>query len=168
MSSFFQAIRNLVGNSSKTTILIGIFILILCGLAWRCSSAAEIDLRMGPSFGPGASGAVLGMQLYFPVGNQVDLYAGTLLWGSTPLAPNNWDWSAGFRTCRWKVCASLGASYLQRIDAVNGSHTNFNLELSYALGWKRLSSIDMSHLSDAGTTAVNKGRNAALVSIRLQ
>jgi hypothetical protein len=157
----------LVGNAPKTAILIGIFILILCGLFWRCSSAAEIDVRGGYSFSHG-NGPVLGLQAYFPIGNRVDVFAGTLLWGDTQTDPNNWSWEAGLRTCRWKVCASLGASYLQRIDSVNGSHTNYNLELSYLIGWHRIQSIDFSHLSNAGTTPINQGRNAALVSFRLQ
>ena len=161
-------IKGLVGNSPKAAILIGVFILILCSLAWRCSKAAEIDLRTGSSFGPGGSGPVLGMQLYFPIGNAVGLYAGTLMWGATSIVPNNWSWEGGFRTCRWRFCASLGASYLQREDWIDASHTNYNLELTYLIGWHRIQSFDLAHLSNAGTQFPNTGRNAALLSFRLQ
>ena len=57
----------------------------------------------------------LGLNAIFPQGN-FDLYAGTLLWGSTPSVPNNWSWEAGLRACKAHLCASLGASYLQRTN----------------------------------------------------
>lgn len=168
MKSIWEYLRGLVGNGWQAVIGIFVFILVLVVLSTRCSHAAEIDLRAGSSFGPGHSGPVLGLNLYQPIGNDVSLYAGTLMWGRTAVAANNWDWHAGFRACRWSFCASLGASFLQRIDAVNGAHTNYNLELAYRIGWHRVQSIDFAHLSDAGTTPINLGRNAALVSIRLQ
>lgn len=162
-------LTRVVGNGKAATLLILLFIVILCVLGTRCAHAdGELDFRAGTSFGPGGSGPVIGMQLYYPIGTGLDLYAGTLLWGATATVPNNWDWHTGFRTCRWNLCASLGASYLQRVDAVNGAHTNYNLELSYLIGWKRLASIDLAHLSDAGTTPVNLGRNAVLGTLRLQ
>jgi hypothetical protein len=158
----------LIGNPKKATLLIFLFIGILCALAWRCSSAAEMDLRGGASFGPSGSAPVLGMDLYFSQPRNVDIYAGTTLWGQTIKADTNWDWHAGFRTCRGPFCASLGAVYLQRIDAVDGSHTNFNLQLSYRWEWWRFRSLSISHLSNAGTTDSNLGRNAALVDFQLQ
>lgn len=170
MKAVWNYLRGLVGNGWQATIAIFVFIAIVAVLATRCSKAhgVEIDLRAGSSFGPGRSGPVLGLNLYQPLGNDVYAYGGTLLWGKTSMAANNWDWHAGMRVCRWQFCASVGASYLQRIDAVNGAHTNYNLELAWRPSWKRIASIDYTHLSDAGTTPVNLGRNAALVSIRLQ
>lgn len=158
----------LVGNGKAATILIYVFIIILCALAWRCSNAADLDLRLGSSFGPGGAGPVVGVDLRFPQGNDLDLYAGTLLWGQTARTDTNWDWHAGFRVCRWRLCANLGASYLQKTDALDGSHTNFNLGVSYLIGWKRVRSIDYAHLSNAGSIMPNLGRNAALVAVRLQ
>lgn len=170
MKSVLTYLRGLVGNGWQAAVGIFLFILILVILSTRCSKAsgAEIDLRAGSSFGPGRSGPVLGLNLYQPISNDVYLYGGTLLWGRTSRVENNWDWHGGFRACRWDFCASLGASYLQRIDAVNGAHTNYNLELAYRFSWWRLASIDIAHLSDAGTTPINLGRNAALLSFRLQ
>jgi hypothetical protein len=153
----------------KTFALVGLFIVILVVLLWRCTAkGAEFDLDGGVSFGPGRTGPVLGLQVYQPIGNRVDVFAGTNIWGKTSLVDTNWDWSVGFRTCRWNICASLGAAYLQRTDQVNGSKTNYSLGLSYLIGYKRVSSIDYLHLSNLGTSSVNLGRNAALVSIRLQ
>ena len=167
VKAILEAIRNLVGNKPAVAILIATFVTIFCLLAWRCSSAAELDLRGGVAFGHTETGAVLGLNLYVPV-SQIYVYAGTDLWGATHDLSNNWDWHGGLRACRWSFCASLGAAYLQRVDALNGAHTNFNLELSYRPGWWRIASLDYCHLSDAGTTPINIGRNAALVSIRLQ
>lgn len=161
-------LRRLVGNGWQATIGIFIFIGTVVLLATRCAHGAEVDLRAGESFGPGGSGPVLGLNLYQPIGNEVYIYGGTLLWGKTSIAENNWDWHGGMRVCRWSFCASLGASYLQRIDAINGAHTNYNLELAYRFDWHRIASLDFAHLSDAGTTPVNLGRNAALIAVRLQ
>jgi hypothetical protein len=71
--------RNLEMNA-KTFALVGLFIVIVIVLLWRCSTAeaAEFDLRGGASFGPGRTGPVLGLQIYQPIGNQVDVFAGTL------------------------------------------------------------------------------------------
>lgn len=159
----------IVGNGKAATILILVFIVILCGLLWRKAHAEEHTyLRVGSAFGPGGAGPVIGLDFRFPQGNDFDLYAGTLLWGNTPKSDTNWDWHAGIRTCRWRVCANLGAAYVQRTDANNGTHTNFNLGLSYQFNWWRLTSIDYAHLSNAGTSTVNLGRNAALLDVRLQ
>jgi hypothetical protein len=158
----------LVGNYWKAAIGIFAFIVILVIVCCRPLHAAEIDLRAGSSFGPGHSGPVLGLNLYQPIGNDVDLYASTLLWGRTSVVASNWDWSAGFRACRWSLCASLGASYLERTDALDSTHTNFRLELSYRFAWHRFQSIDFAHISNAGAQSPNIGRNSALVSIRLQ
>lgn len=157
-----------LGNRWKEALGVIAFIAVLCIAFCRPAHSAEVDLRAGSSFGPGGYGPVLGLNLYFPIGNTVDLFASTTLWGATSVVPSNWDWTAGVRTCRWRICASLGASYLQRVDSVIGSHTDYALELSYLIGWKRVSSIDVAHRSDAGTTPVNRGLNAALVSFRLQ
>ena len=164
---FLLWLRGIVGNSPMVTALIVLFILILCVVLWRPLHAAELDLRLGSSFKGGGSGPVLGLDAHFPQGG-FDVVAGTDLWGATSTVPNNWDWHAGIHACRWSICAALGAAYLQRIDQVDGSHTNFYLSLSYLFGWRRVQSLDIIHLSNAGTIAPNVGRNAALVSIRLQ
>lgn len=165
----------LVRNGKVATILILIGIVALCVLFWHKAKADEtptpthsVVLRAGSSFGPGGSGPVLGLDVYFPQGQGVDIYAGTLLWGQTPKVDTNWDWHTGLRACRWKVCGYIGASYLQVVDKVDGSHTNFNLGFSYQLGWHRVATLDYAHLSNAGTIEPNLGRNAALIGLRLQ
>lgn len=163
-----MSLFGIVGNKPKVAILIGIFILILCGLFWRCSKAAEVDLRTGTSFGPGGSGPVLGLDMKFPVGNNVDIFAGPTLWGATSVVANNWDMHLGARTCRWNICASLGAAYFGRSDSIDGQQLNFYLGLSWAIGWHRLSEFAYEHRSDAGVSLKNSGRNAAVIAIRLQ
>jgi hypothetical protein len=168
MKTFLLWLKGIVGNNVKSTILIVTFIVILCFVT--CTKAAtldEIDLRAGSSFGPGGEGPVLGLQLYFPVAPTVHLYVGTNLWGATQDTASNWDWHAGFQACKGAFCAALGAAYLQRADSVDSTHPNFNLELRYLIGWKRVSSIVLTHLSNAGTSIPNLGRDAALIGFRL-
>jgi hypothetical protein len=153
----------------KTVALVGVFIVIFLTMLWRCNAhATEFVAYTGSSFGPSGSAPVLGFDARWPQGNVVDIIAGTTIWGPTAKADTNWDWHVGIRTCRGPFCASLGASYLQRIDDVNGSHTNYLLGLSYRFNWWRLDNVGFIHLSDLGTTPINKGRNAAVVGIRLQ
>lgn len=160
----------LVGNSKAATVAIYAFIIVLAISAVRCSTvkAAELDLRTGVSFPYGGPAAVLGMDLHLPQGNNLDIVAGTTLWAGNNMAASNWDWHLGFQTCRWDLCGYLGAAFVQRIDAINGSHTNFSLGLSYMLPYKRMHSVGVFHLSNAGTTEVNRGRNVAYVDWKLQ
>jgi hypothetical protein len=169
-TNVLAAVRRLVGNKPAETALIFLFIVLLVWAFSTCQSRAdEIDLETGASFAHG-NGAVLGLEYLHPIGGlrDVNLYAGTLLWGATAAEANNWSWEGGLQGCKRHVCIALGAAYLQRTDSLNGSHTNFNLTVSWLIGWRRASRLDLTHLSNAGTTAVNQGRNAALVAWRLQ
>jgi hypothetical protein len=167
-------IKQLVGNGKAATIGIFAFIVILCLCFCHKANAGEIDLRLGSSFGTEGTGPVIGLQYQQPLAgmNQVNFFAGTLLWGSTTYnnqtVPNNWDWHAGLEGCHDRLCAGLGATYVQRTDSINGGHPNFFLQLSYKIDWGRFSSLDIVHISDAGTTSVNIGRQAVLGSFRLQ
>lgn len=167
-------LKQLVGNGTAATIGIFAFIILLSLAMCHSAKAGEIDLRAGSSFGTQGTGPVLGLQVRAPLAgfDQVNLFAGTLLWGSTrynnATVPSNWDWHGGIEGCHGALCAAIGATYLQRIDAINGAHTNFMLQLSYRFNWGRFASIDIAHISDAGTTPVNIGRQAVLGSFRLQ
>lgn len=162
-------LKRLIGNNPKASIGVGLFILLLIVSLWKALPArsAEVDLRFGSSIATGY-GPVLGLSLYQPLQPGLDLYGGTLLWGSTDRTASNWSWFGGVRGCRGQFCASLGATYLQREDYWNDSHTLFDLELSWRPGYKRFAGIDLVHHSDAGTSPTNRGRNAPLVAIRLQ
>jgi hypothetical protein len=160
----------LVGNKWKVAVGIFLFILFLIVVTSRCAQAAEVDLRTGVSVTGGAS-AVLGIDYHIPVSPTLDFVAGTNLWSKNSLDDNNWDWHAGFRTCQWNFCAQLGATYVQRIDSLNGTHTNYNLQISYLIPWGRVSSVGLFHISNAGTTpnnGTNRGRNMVFVDWRLQ
>ena len=161
-------LKGIVGNNRKITIAIVAFIVLLVWALWRPLHAAELDLRLGSSFAGGGAGPVLGLDLHYPLPQRTDVFAGTTLWGATHEIASNWDWHLGLRGCRWQLCFALGAAYMQRIDTVIGSHTDYLLEVSYFLPWARVPSIDVTHRSDAGTTDINRGIQAALVSIRLQ
>jgi hypothetical protein len=171
MSKVIAYIRQLVGNGKAATIGIFAFIVILCLLFGRCH-AAEVDLAAGSSFGTEGYGPVLDLTYKQPITSNPGLsaIAGTDLWGSTvkggQTVPNNWDWHAGLETCRWHVCADLGAAYVQRVDAINGAHTNYVLGLTVPLT-SRLR-LMIVHISDAGTSSPNVGRQALMLAYKLQ
>ena len=162
----------LVGNGKAATIGIFIFIVILSVMFYRCSPAAEVDLGAGSSFGNSGYGPVLGLTVKQPLqpNHGLSFIAGTDLWGSTTYRGktvlSNWDWHAGIETCRWRFCASIGPSFVQRVDAINGAHTNFHLGLSFKLTDR--ASIAIGHISDAGTSDPNIGRQSLQFVYKLQ
>src|SRR6185312_9418401 len=163
----FDNLFKLVGNKKKVAAAIFIFIGLFTLLSTRCANAANFDLAAGLSFDKGQFSPVLGFDIHFPQGNDLDVVGGTMLWGSTKYASNNWDMHLGVETCRWNFCAMIGAAYVQRIDLFNGTHMNYSLRVIYNLPWERVNSIGIYHLSNAGTSPVNNGRDAAVVNFRL-
>lgn len=165
-------IRQLVGNGKAATIGIFAFLLILFFLFYHKAHAAEVDVLAGTSFGTQGYGPVIGLNVTQPLASNpgLSVYAGTSLWGSVryegQTVPNNWDWHTGIQACKWKFCAHIGPDYIQRVDAINGAHTNFNLGFSYKINDRF--GIYLGHISDAGTTQVNVGRQALSVVYRLQ
>ena len=161
----------LVGNGKAATIGIFAFIVILCLCFARCH-AAQIDLEGGSSFGNPGYGPVLGLDVKqaLPSNPGVSVFAGTDLWGSTTYRgqtiASNWDWHLGIEGCKWRFCASIGPDFVQRVDAINGAHTNFHLGLSFKITDRF--SIQVAHISDAGTSNPNIGRQALMLSYKLQ
>ena len=162
-------IRQLVGNGKAATIGIFAFIAILVLMFARCH-AAEVDIAAGSSFGAQGYGPTLGLNFAAPIQPNLNFIAGTDLWGSTTYngftVPNNWDWHLGLQGCKWRFCADIGPAYVQRVDAINGAHTNFHLGLWFKIT-PRLSLV-LGHLSDAGTTNPNVGRQSLMLSYKLQ
>jgi hypothetical protein len=171
MQSAWAYIRQLVGNGRAATVGIFAFIVILCALFARCH-AAEVDVEVGSSFGTEGYGPTLGLEVKHELSENPGLYVfgGTDLWGSTTYhganVPNNWDWHAGIETCRSFVCAYIGPAFVQRVDAINGAHTNFHLGFEFHLT-KRLR-LNLAHISDAGTSSPNVGRQALMLEYKLQ
>lgn len=170
MNAIWTYIRRLVGNSLGGTIGIFLFILLVLFMLWRPAHAAEVDTVVGSSFGTEGYGPVLGLNLRSPLQPGLDWYAGTDLWGSTTFAgkavPNNFDWHVGLEGCKWRFCAGIGPAFVQRVDAINGAHTDFYLGVRYAVSdrW----SIVIGHISDAGTSSPNIGRQMISIAYRLQ
>lgn len=172
MQKILSYVWKLVGNGKAATIGIFLFIALLIFFLYRPAHGAEVDLTVGSSFGSEGYGPVLGFDVRQPLSPNkgLNLYAGTDLWGNTTHAgqtvPNNWDWHGGIESCRWRFCARIGAVYVQRIDAINGAHTNFNLGLLFHATdrWNIL----LSHISDAGTSDPNVGRQVIAAYYKLQ
>jgi Lipid A 3-O-deacylase (PagL) len=163
-------IRQLVGNGKAATIGIFAFIVILALLFAHKALSAEVDILAGSSFGTQGTGPVLGLGFAAPIQPGLNFVAGTDLWGSTTYhgetVPNNWDWHLGLQGCKWRLCGEIGPAFVQRVDAINGAHTNFYLGLSFKLSSRV--SLALGHISDAGTSNPNVGRQALTLSYRLQ
>ena len=161
----------LVGNGKAATIGIFAFIVVLCLCFARCH-AAEIDVAAGSSFGNAGYGPTLNLEVKQTLQSNpgVSVFAGTDLWGSTThkgqTVLSNWDWHVGIEGCKWRFCASIGPDFVQRVDALNGAHTNFHLGLSFKITDRF--SIQVAHISDAGTSNPNIGRQALMLSYKLQ
>jgi Lipid A 3-O-deacylase (PagL) len=168
--SVWSYIQQLVGNGRAATVGIFIFILLLAFMFWHKADAAEVDISGGSSFGSEGYGPVLGLGYRQSIQPGLNFTAGTDLWGSTTYngykVPNNWDWHGTLEACKGPLCAGVGPAYVQRVDAINGARTNFYLGLRLALS-ARLS-LTLGHVSDAGTSSPNVGRQALTVTYRLQ
>jgi hypothetical protein len=171
--SITSYLRQLVGNGKAATIGIFAFIIILClTLCSHKAKAADVNVEAGTSFGTQGYGPTLGLNTHWPVAglDGVNVIAGTDLWGSTAFkgttVPNNWDWHAGIEGCKAWFCAFIGPAFVQRVDAINGAHTNYHLGFEIKLS-DRLR-IDLAHISDAGTSNPNVGRQAIMLEYRLQ
>lgn len=160
LKSVWAWVSSLWGNGPKEKILIALFIVLVASLAARCATAGELHLETGAEY---LHGQAPYLGLYYRWGPGVQFEAGTQQFGSFPSGEyeraSNWSWMAGVRVARGPVFAGVGATYLQRIDALNGSHTEYNLSLGYRMGWRWLDALTVRHLSDAGTTPSNTGRN---------
>lgn len=162
---FLVWLRGLVGNNLRATILIGVFLLLLVFFAARCSAAVEADLSGGASFGCLKYAPVMGLDIRAPFAPGFGWNAGVALWGNDGTTRNNFDWHGRVEFSRGAFGAGLGVAYLQNIDQVNGSHGEFSLELFWR-PWRV--GAELIHISDAGTTATNCGRNAGMLSVRLR
>ena len=163
-------ISNLWGNGPKEKVLIAIFIVIVLALATRCASAGELHLELGSEYLHGPS-AYLG--LYYRAGYpDIEFEVGTQQFGSYDhgeyARASNWSWMGGVRVARGPVFAGVAATYLQRTDTLNGSHAEYNLSLGYQGRWRWLDGVVLRHLSDAGTTPSNTGRNVAALDWKLR
>lgn len=172
MSKLLVYVRQLVGNGTAATAGIFTFIVILCCVFARCGHAADVTVEAGSSFGTEGYGPTLGLNAHWeaPGLNSVRILAGTDLWGSTiyrgRTVPNNWDWHLGLEGCKGRFCAFIGPAFVQRIDAINGAHTNYHLGFEIVVTDRF--EIDLAHISDAGTSSPNVGRQAIMLEYRLQ
>ncbi len=137
-------------------------ILTIC-MARPCAAAGSLLLETGASFGPGASGPVIGLELALPR----HWLVGTNYWGASARAPADEDVHGGFRLCRGALCGFAGAAYLLHTDWLQGSHWNFALSLSWRFGTGRAESVEIYHESNADLLPPNYGRNAGLIGWRI-
>jgi hypothetical protein len=133
---------------------------------------AEQDFRIGASLLHNNTGLAAQMMLLQPVSPAYSIQFGGGIWSPTSNTKLNWDWSGGVRSCwAFGLCFFIGADYLQRIDYMNGAHTNWLWSFSYQFGNddnKMLKGVAQWHISNAGTSDTNIGRNAIGIEFRCQ
>jgi hypothetical protein len=126
----------------------------------------EVDFRVGASVFHDNTGLAIQGLVHIPLNQTFDVQVGAGMWSHTADTSLNWDWSAGLRSCwNWGGCFFLGADFLQDIDHVNSSHTEWQWSFSYRFDRNRtnpqfFAGIAQWHISNAGTVAGNLGRNA--------
>lgn len=168
LKKFFSWVGGLVGNPGAAKLLIALFIILFIGVA-RCARGDELHLEFGSTILHGY-GPYLGFYYRWERPHNVDLESGLQLWGRTRYEqydiPNNWSPYAmvSVRADRFRI--GIGVAYLQLADSLDGSHTNIALKMGFQASdrW----AVDIRHLSNAGTTPRNVGRNAVLADWRLR
>ena len=167
--AFWNWVSSLWGNGPKEKVLIALFILLVLFLGWAAlkpAHAGELDVEVGAELIHGKS-PYLG--LYYRWGEGTEFETGAQMFGSYSTGEyarySNWAWMGGVRVAKGPVFAGVGASYLQSIDRLNGSHPEFNLSLGVYTPWERVHYAILRHLSNAGTTPSNTGRNVGAFGI---
>lgn len=146
------------------TYAVSLMLLAVTALA-EALPPAEQDFRIGASLLHDNTGLAAQMMLLQPVTNTgLAIQVGGGIWSPTANTKLNWDWSGGVRSC-WDfgLCFFLGGDFLQRIDHMNGAHTNWLWSFSYTLEKdpaKMFKGLAQWHISNAGTSDTNIGRNA--------
>ena len=160
----------LFNNPKRVTYLIAAFVLVfIAALATRCH-AAEGDWL---TFSAGhaltrAEATVADLAYAHPrwVGD-AGYELGLTLIGSSAFRNRPFDGNiavhAQIMDGFGPVDIGIGAAYLQHTDVINGSNLNFFLSLG--VHYKRLQ-VRYNHISNAGTTAPNIGRDMLLVGWR--
>lgn len=168
-------ISNLVGNNPAYRWLIILFALVFIIFARCClhpAKAGELHLEVGVSVIHGY-GPYIGV--YYQASDKpklIDFEAGLQMWGRTSPyegqeVPNNWAPSVMMDVNSPKnFHVGLGFVYLQHSDWLDGSRLNISLKMGY--DWNDRWGIDIRHISNAGTTPRNVGRNAILLDWRLR
>lgn len=163
----------LFNNDKKSVygILAFIVIFIVAVAFSTCSHAAEIDIAYGRTVLRGPTD-VLAVTVVAPrQAGDIDFYGGALLIGQYQYRkaehwdqPNQVVWRAGMTAHIKRFGASLGGAVLQHDDALNSGKLDFNLGLDYRLGSHIR--VSYNHISNAGTSSPNYGRDMVLVGWR--
>jgi len=167
-------VSGLVGNNPKVRWLILLFvILLLAGI--RYARADEIHLETGVSALHGY-GPYLGLVYKFdppraPSGISVEM--GLQMWGQTTAyggqdIPNNWSPFVGLHAAVGPAAIGIGYAHLQRTDFLDGTRSNLSLMLSWEPRMGFFNGIVIRHISNAGTSDHNIGRNAIAIDWRLR
>lgn len=174
LKSLWSWVSGLVGNNPKVRWLILLFVLLLLA-GIRYARADEIHLETGVSalhgYGPYLSLVYRFNPPLAPSG--ISFETGLQMWGqTTPYegqnVPNNWAPFTGMNAAVGPVAIGLGLAYLQRTDVLDGTHTNLALKLAWEPRWGLFSGIVIRHISNAGTSDHNIGRNAIAIDWRLR
>jgi len=173
MNAFLTWFKNswigrLFGNDKKVIPIIVAFVLLFVIFGVRCSHAGELHLETGAQLVTGR-GPYIGLYYTWadPSLAHVGFQVGTYMFGRTDKTENNWSPFGQIIVGRGPFSAGLGFAYLQNTDALDGSHLNYTLSLRARTPWDR-GAISIRHVSNAGTTASNVGRNTLAIDWRLQ
>lgn len=167
----------LFNNNKKTVVAIALFVLVFLG-SWfvpSCSHAADFEFAAGSTFVRGPA-AALAANVVWPkiLADRGDIYCGLMLIGQSTfkdsLQSNQAAVRCGIVSNVGPVGFGLGAVALQHSDAYNSGKINFNLNISYKIKqWEHQALIvRYDHISNAGTSSPNYGRDMAFLVVRFK
>jgi hypothetical protein len=170
-------------NNPKRSVyaIIAFLVLFVVGAAFSTCHSAELDLAYGQTVIRGKTDVIMATVVApRAVGGDVDLYAGAILIGtstgpyhSPDMFPNEYKTvevsnqimaRAGCMVHINRLGMGLGLAAIQHDDLFNSGKLNFNLVLDFRLG-KHLR-VSYNHISNAGSSSVNLGRDMATLGWR--
>jgi hypothetical protein len=160
-------------NNPKSMLKYIIAFLVLFGIAVVSSTchAADLEIGVGRTIIRGPA-TMASMTVVWPkeIGN-IDLFAGVILIGDYTYGPEHYGNQIAARVGITPHIGKLGVSFgvvvLQHDDGINSGRLNFTLGLSYHLTPRIVIHLD-DHISNAGSSMPNAGRDMASIAVRFR
>jgi hypothetical protein len=157
-------------TATKLIIAFGVLLLIALCVSTCHAADTEFDLGYGRTLTRGHTDVAVGTVVWPRRIGNIDLYAGAILIGDYEYGGHRFGNQviarAGITPHIGPLGVSLGLAAIQHDDSINSGRINFNLALILRLG--RHGQAFLGHISNAGTSMPNVGRDFAGVEWRFR
>lgn len=168
----------LLRNPKGTIITVLLFLTIFLGMWFlpaSCAKAADFEFAAGSTYIRGTT-PVVAANVIWPkiVAKRADLYVGVMLIGDSTYRGEYQSNQAVFRAGLINYVGNLGFGIggvvIQNEDIYNSGKLNYNLNITYKIkSWEHSElAFRADHISNAGTSKPNLGRDMLFITYRFK